>query len=508
MTDCFEQKCTVTENDTLGSVSYNIPCSKGIDQNIERFVTASKNIRAGEEILYEKPVLITPHWDSNLVCSKCYHPSLKICQKCNVFPLCNNCVQHGSFECNFFQEHTDISRNLLVENFKLFGPVRFLLFLENPLNDGYFNEILKMESHLNNRKNSDVWKLLEEGVVQPLKKSGMGKYLKKCNILESDFIQKICAIFDVNMFEVRGPREDSLRACFMKACLFAHSCIPNIAVAVDDEYEMKVYATTNIKEGDILYYNYTTPFLGSNERRKQLMLGKYFTCKCPRCEDPTELGSYISAIKCIKCIEDNCAEYGYVLNYGDNKWMCDQCSKITPYKEIEEYLVNIGKQVDDAQGDICKMEMLLLTLAEHLHDHHYFILDLKQNIAAILRSMCDDSKYTGCKGHMRRKLQLCEQILPILRIILPGISRIKGIALFEYYRPIIELARLEEDGGDHHHLNELLKAEKILREAYLMLKYEPEKSPEGLLAQQIFTEIETLKVDIKAAREKVSKNKV
>lgn len=499
MADCFAEKCIVAENDTLGR-----RFDKG---KSERYVIASKDIKAGEQVLHEKPALITPHWDSNLVCSKCYHPSLKICQKCNVFPLCNNCIQHGSFECNFFQEHTELSRNLIVENFKLFGPIRFLLFLENPANEECFEKVLKMESHLNERKGTEIWKLIEEEVAQPLKKSGIQKYLKKCNIADPDFIQKLCAIYDVNMFEVRGPREMSLRACYMTACLFAHSCVPNIAVAVDDNHEMKVYTTVNVKKGDILYYNYTSPFLGTNERRKQLQLGKHFTCKCPRCEDPTELGSYMSAIKCKDCIENNCAEYGYVLNYGDNKWMCNQCSKVTPYEEIETYLVNIGKQVDEAQEDICKMEVLLFALADHLHDHHYFILDLKQNIAAILRAMCEDSMYTGCRGHLKRKLQLCEQILPVLRSILPGISRIKGIALFEYFKPISELAKLEKEGGDHHYLNELLKAEKVLKESYLMLKYEPENSPEGLLTQQILSEMETLKAEIKEAREVVHKNK-
>ncbi len=37
---------------------------------------------------------------------------------------------------------------------------------------------------------------------------------------------------------------------------------------------------------------------GRSARRKHLLLTKYFLCQCPRCRDPTDQGTFISAIKC------------------------------------------------------------------------------------------------------------------------------------------------------------------------------------------------------------------
>lgn len=36
-------------------------------------------------------------------------------------------------------------------------------------------------------------------------------------------------------------------------------------------------------------------------RRDHLKQGKYFDCACPRCSDPTELGTHMSTMKCHKC---------------------------------------------------------------------------------------------------------------------------------------------------------------------------------------------------------------
>jgi hypothetical protein len=47
-----------------------------------------------------------------------------------------------------------------------------------------------------------------------------------------------------------------------------------------------------------------------------------FTCKCARCSDPSELGSFLSAIK---CQSDQC-EFGFLLPSDsldpDSEWIC------------------------------------------------------------------------------------------------------------------------------------------------------------------------------------------
>ena len=49
----------------------------------------------------------------------------------------------------------------------------------------------------------------------------------------------------------------------------------------------------------------------------------FFDCECPRCLDPTELGSLMSAVKCSDC------ESGNLLPIDpknlESDWLCSQC---------------------------------------------------------------------------------------------------------------------------------------------------------------------------------------
>ena len=46
-----------------------------------------------------------------------------------------------------------------------------------------------------------------------------------------------------------------------------------------------------------------------------------------RCKDPTDLGSYASAIKCTLCMKKKVASVGYILSSSTNPdlWQCSQC---------------------------------------------------------------------------------------------------------------------------------------------------------------------------------------
>lgn len=59
--------------------------------------------------------------------------------------------------------------------------------------------------------------------------------------------------------------------------------------------------TGNVKEGGQLYTTYTYILSGTQARQEMLRKGKFFSCKCERCLDPTELGTHFSSILCRKC---------------------------------------------------------------------------------------------------------------------------------------------------------------------------------------------------------------
>lgn len=51
-----------------------------VERSERSCVIAVENIDAGEEILLENPILITPNWDSEIRCSTCFRESNIVCK--------------------------------------------------------------------------------------------------------------------------------------------------------------------------------------------------------------------------------------------------------------------------------------------------------------------------------------------------------------------------------------------------------------------------------------------
>lgn len=72
-----------------------------------------------------------------------------------------------------------------------------------------------------------------------------------------------------------------------------------------DYVRIVVRSSAPIERGEMLCMTYTYTFSGTLARQEHLKEGKYFTCQCVRCLDPTELGTFFSSINCQKCGDGN-----------------------------------------------------------------------------------------------------------------------------------------------------------------------------------------------------------
>lgn len=161
------------------------------------------------------------------------------------------------------------------------------------------------------------------------------------------------------------------------------------------------------------------------------MEGKYFHCKCTRCLDPTELGTNLSSIQCGDC-ENGMTTFHESLN----KWKCNSCNSDT---NIDHLMALARSEILEQEiGSVPMLEQLIAKYSKLLNPNHYLVVDMKQKLTAILRSFCDHEMTLQPKI-LQRKIMLCEEILPILRVIQPGISRLTGIALYEYFNSMVEL---------------------------------------------------------------------
>jgi DNA-directed RNA polymerase subunit RPC12/RpoP len=66
-------------------------------------------------------------------------------------------------------------------------------------------------------------------------------------------------------------------------------------------YTCRLYSQRPIAAGEEVTITYTSLLRPTDQRRARLKSLWFFDCGCPRCRDPTELNSYLSAVKCPQC---------------------------------------------------------------------------------------------------------------------------------------------------------------------------------------------------------------
>ena len=62
-----------------------------------------------------------------------------------------------------------------------------------------------------------------------------------------------------------------------------------------------IRAQTSIQEGEEITIQYQSLFSGSRKRREKFRDVWFFDCHCVRCQDPSELKSFLNAFQCHAC---------------------------------------------------------------------------------------------------------------------------------------------------------------------------------------------------------------
>lgn len=182
---------------------------------------------------------------------------------CLITPLCSLCKQHNAYDC----EKLAYISNLVCKDIKqysdTYGILKFLLLQENPETQQHFATILQAESHVEKRRNTQMWHYYDKNIVQPIMTSGILKYLTHGEEINTGFLQRLCALIDVNSFEIRAPDTGSMKGVYIGGALLSHDCMANTCIAIDDKYCMKIYANRAIKIGEIITNCYTNILLVS-----------------------------------------------------------------------------------------------------------------------------------------------------------------------------------------------------------------------------------------------------
>ncbi|XP_017078482.1 SET domain-containing protein SmydA-8 [Drosophila eugracilis] len=472
------------------------------NEKLGRHLVAAINIEPGDTILEERPLLVAPHWECHqLKCAQCLQESYVMCRRCQVFPLCMDCSQHDEFDCEFFTSGAGkaICKDILVKNYGICGLLKLLLLLENSDTRADCQMLIDMPINLDEYRDGEgMWQEHEEQVVRPIMQSGFLDVLSNQQ-LSSDELHAHCIRIDSNSFEVTARDGDTLKGVFVCGASLPHHCVPNTVVALDEQFNMKLYAAVPLQPGDIIYNSYTNPLMGTSQRQHQLRLSRRFECTCSRCLDPTEMGTHMSSMKCRECEGYSVCEIDSNGRLGD--WRCPNCNALLTAAEVHELQAEVGSALVEARGDLQVYEALLNQYGPLLHPNHFMLLDIKQNIASILRAAAlMNSMEQPCKKLLARRVELCSDLLPVCRAVVPGISKLYAIGLFEYLLALVELVELqfaESDLDKKEYVAHLRTASMVAKEAIELLRFEPENSAEGYLSDRISMELERIESDLK-----------
>ena len=176
---------------------------------------------------------------------------------------------------------------------------------------------------------------------------------------------------------------------------------------------------------------YTSVFQGRLERGATLAAW-HFICTCPRCSEPADLGNHTDSLVC-RC--------SGLLLPGDRGWLCEGCGESRGTEEVARMEEEVGGRVSRATT-IAGMEALMQEHATTLHTDHHIMMALKLALVrAYGRTMAQQA--AGGQGwslkQVRRKVELCKQLLAALARMDPGLGYTRGEVLCELAAPQLVL---------------------------------------------------------------------
>ena len=112
-------------------------------------------------------------------------------------------------------------------------------------------------------------------------------------------IHRVIGIFSINSLAVELGEDCGEEMGFYPTFSnINHSCIANCKVVKLANKAVEVRAKVGIPRGEEITIQYVTELQPTRARRGLLSRKWFFHCTCPRCSDPTECQTLLSALQC------------------------------------------------------------------------------------------------------------------------------------------------------------------------------------------------------------------
>ncbi|XP_049947808.1 SET domain-containing protein SmydA-8-like [Schistocerca serialis cubense] len=460
-----------------------------------RHLVATRDVEAGAAVLGDAPLVVGPRVhraaDEAPACLGCLLPlplppeaaALARCPRC-LWPLCAPCAAAGApdhaAECRLLRLSAGRAGWLLAA----ITPLRCLLLQKR--HPRRWQLLADMQAHEDQRgPGTDAY--TESGEVSEFlrKKVLCGEAGEAVEDASDAAIRRVCGVLDVNALDITLPGGGEASALYPTAYLLEHSCVPNTRHTFDFQRgcRLTVRAAKLISRGEHISTMYTHALWGTQARREHLRATKYFECRCPRCADPTELGTHLSAMRCLGTLTESdapaCGGIQLPTSPLDpaSDWRCDRCPVSLPAAHVAELVSRLGDEVDKTQQErptVESLETLLEKLDTFLHPHHYHSYSVKHSLLQLYGQQRGYAMDQLSDQQLARKEALCRELLLTTNCLDPGYARLAlytGVLLHELSRSLLESAR--RSAGDRSALEQLLEARALLATAQRALQPEP-----------------------------------
>lgn len=418
-------------------------------EDLGKYLIASRDLQSGELVLTERPLVFGPKAmpdpEAVMPCVGCYKPVFteagERCSKCG-WPVCSgNCPglkdpRHHAAECEILSVRPDCVLNDMADYYRhdALLPLRCIL-LQKTDPEGW-KKLLEMQSHMECRTpGTESYDEANEFIVEYLINNFVNKLdekFKKKYELSPELLHRICGIIDTNALEIRLAQGAELNALYAETYKMEHSCVPNtkhtFLLATKDRndlYKISIKAVVTIIKGHHISTMYSHALWGTQARRQHLKDTKYFSCKCQRCSDPTELGTYLSAMKCLGDGMKLCDGIHLPEDPLDDEtdWACTKCTAKVGNSQVNMVISQMGEEVENVlmmSNSVTILENLLSRLSTFLHPNHYHLYSIKHSLIQLY------GRQQGYMSHeiLDKKIKICKDLIAITKALDPGNARL------------------------------------------------------------------------------------
>ncbi|KAK3874168.1 hypothetical protein Pcinc_020877 [Petrolisthes cinctipes] len=400
-----------------------------------RYLVATRDILAGEELFREVPLVLAPRpvpIPACLACLRGLGQDWRGCEECGA-PLCwPRCpgTLHGVEECQSLSslslnlgDSQDLNKLKLLN--EILTPMRTLLVLSTE--PSLRGVVASMQSNVGQRRRLKVGQETVQRMAQTLQE-------------DLDVVAHILGVFDTNAFVMGGQGGGvggSGRALLPLSALMNHNCTPNTQHWFQHG-AIIVRAVCDIPRGSEITTSYAPTLWGTSARAAHLTASKLFRCRCERCRDPTELGSHLSSLACRSC------KGGLLVppHAPGEPWACNQCEGTVGVGAAEALVRGAGAIVrgggGGAEGDVTNLTTTVGHLTRVLGPTHYVTREANYALLlALLASPLTDMS----EGDLLRAVGVARDLLGVADLVDPGLSRFRGVLLLELTRACAELLR-------------------------------------------------------------------